>query len=305
MTGCAGQPVLDAELPSSELSEVPFFPQSRYQCGPAALATVLAASDLDVSPDDLVSEVYLPERRGSLQIELKAAARRRERLPVEIPPDIHAVLEEVAAGLPVLVLQNLGFAWLPRWHYAVVVGYDAEREFVLLRSGRTERHQERLDRFLRSWSLADGWAIVVVQPGQIPRNISSDTYLQAVLNSGRAWSQPTTLRALAAGVERWPDDADLNFALANEMRVQDAEAAARLYRRALEEDDEHLGVLNNYADLLAEVGCAAEGMRVIERGVNAAAADSPLLNVLKDTRAEIELRLADSDAAGCPVIFQN
>jgi tetratricopeptide (TPR) repeat protein len=211
----------------------------------------------------------------------------------------------VATGLPVLVLQNLGFAWLPRWHYAVVVGYDAEQKAVILRSGRTERHRERLDRFLRSWSLADGWAIVVVQPGQMPRSVSPDTYLRAILNSGRAWPPPTTLRALAAGVERWPDDADLNFALADEMRVQDAEASVRLYQRALEVNGEHLGVLNNYADLLAEIGCADEGLRLIERGINLAAADSPLLSVLESTRTEIESRLADSDAAECSTRFQD
>jgi hypothetical protein len=35
-------------------------------------------------------------------------------------------LREVAAGNPVLVLQNLSFAWAPVWHYAVVMGYDAD-----------------------------------------------------------------------------------------------------------------------------------------------------------------------------------
>ena len=29
-----------------------------------------------------------------------------------------------AGALTLLVLQNLGLSWLPRWHYAVVVGYD-------------------------------------------------------------------------------------------------------------------------------------------------------------------------------------
>ena len=53
-----------------ELNQVPFFPQQRYQCGPAALATVLSWSGAAVSPDALVPEIYLPARRGSLQIEL-------------------------------------------------------------------------------------------------------------------------------------------------------------------------------------------------------------------------------------------
>ena len=45
LTACARSPVLSPvgeRLPERvELSDVPFFPQSAYQCGPAALATML------------------------------------------------------------------------------------------------------------------------------------------------------------------------------------------------------------------------------------------------------------------------
>src|SRR5207237_9306004 len=51
-----------------ELTQVPFFPQDEYQCGPAALATVLASSGVKVTPEELVAQVYIPERKGSLQI---------------------------------------------------------------------------------------------------------------------------------------------------------------------------------------------------------------------------------------------
>jgi hypothetical protein len=51
------------------------------------------------------------------------AARRHGRLAYLITgPD--SMFEEVAAGHPVIVLQNLGLSWYPVWHYAVVVGYD-------------------------------------------------------------------------------------------------------------------------------------------------------------------------------------
>ncbi|HKB52378.1 MAG TPA: hypothetical protein VKD22_00145, partial [Ramlibacter sp.] len=62
-----------------ELRNVPFFPQKEYECGPAALATVLASSGVAVTPDPLVKDVYLPARRGSLQLEMLAAARRYGR----------------------------------------------------------------------------------------------------------------------------------------------------------------------------------------------------------------------------------
>ena len=41
-----------------ELTQTPFFPQQSHQCGPAALATALGASGVDVTPDDLVPQTY-------------------------------------------------------------------------------------------------------------------------------------------------------------------------------------------------------------------------------------------------------
>ena len=55
-----------------------------------------------------------------------AATRGYDRLAVVLDSSLDVVLREVSAGIPVLVLQNLGVASLPLWHYAVVVGFDSE-----------------------------------------------------------------------------------------------------------------------------------------------------------------------------------
>ena len=81
---------------------------------------------MTVTPDELVSQTYLPGRRGSLQLELIAAARRHQRIPYVLDPDAAALFAELDAGHPVLVLQDLGVGPLHVWHYAVVIGYEAE-----------------------------------------------------------------------------------------------------------------------------------------------------------------------------------
>ena len=113
LAGCATSPPLADGLPASaprtiELDATPFFPQEDYQCGPAALATLLVASGVDVAPESLAPEVYLPERRGSLSLELVGAARRHGRLPYVLATTAEEMVEELEAGRPVLVLQNLG-----------------------------------------------------------------------------------------------------------------------------------------------------------------------------------------------------
>jgi hypothetical protein len=111
-----GRQVLSLTEPV-ELSDTPFFPQKKFQCGPAALATLLQMSDVPVVPAELEKQVYLPKRKGSLQAELLAAVRRYDRLPYVLQDTFTALAAELAAGNPVLVLQNLGFSFSGCWSY--------------------------------------------------------------------------------------------------------------------------------------------------------------------------------------------
>ena len=118
LTGCASfrqieMPPLPDNLPAShELTAVPFFPQKEYQCVPAALAIAISWSGLPARPEDLVEEACTPSRKGSLQVAMIATARRHGRLAYEIS-DLESLFPEIAAGHPVIILQNLGFSWFP------------------------------------------------------------------------------------------------------------------------------------------------------------------------------------------------
>ena len=92
------------ELPRQvELNEVPYFAQDAYQCGPATLAMVLGANGLNVAPEQLAPQIYLPGKAGSLQIEMLAATRRHGLLAYVLNPQLHDLLAEIAAGRPVIV----------------------------------------------------------------------------------------------------------------------------------------------------------------------------------------------------------
>jgi len=146
---------------------VPFFAQEELQCGPAALAMALGWSGLAVTPAELEPQVYTEERQGSLQLSVVAAARRAGRLAVQIH-GLHELAAELAAGNPVIVLQNLGLDWWEVWHYAVAVGYDLDENVVILNSGALERRRVPLATFDRTWRRASEWGLVVTPPDRPP-----------------------------------------------------------------------------------------------------------------------------------------
>ena len=297
LAGCAAtQPAL--RTAAVELTGVPFYPQTAYQCGPAALATVLTDSAVLVRPDDVTSAVYLPDRKGSLQVELLAAARRFGRLPFVIAPEVAALLAELDAGRPVLVLQNLGFERFPRWHYAVVVGYLPERHRFVLRSGTRERKLERTASFLRSWKLAGNWGLVVVDGGELPASATGDSWARTVAGSEGVLDPALTQAAYRAGLARWPDEPLLLFAGANfdygSERPRDALAG---YRRLLSLQPDHAAARNNLANLLLDSGCVMAAREEIGKALAAMDPANPLMPALQDTRAQVEA--AEPAASEC------
>lgn len=289
LAGCTTSKPPPYEAHAAELSGVPFYAQERYQCGPAALATVLVYSGVDATPDDLVPLVYVPGRKGSFQAELKAATRSADRLPYELDGSLGTLLAEVSAGNPVLVLQNLGFRWLPQWHYAVVIGYDADRDKILLRSGTQQRRAEDTDRFLYSWALANNWGMVVLRPGELPATATAGAYTEMLAASEGRLNSASATAALETGLRKWPTDPDLLFAAGNHARLaNNPQIAAEHYRAALSNDPQHLGAMNNYADLLREESCFASALDQIIAARRVASPDSPVYPVIDATSQEIK-----------------
>jgi hypothetical protein len=301
LAGCAGLPPLPPSAAASvELAGVPFFPQSDYQCGPAALATLLASAGVRVTPADLVPQVYVADLHGSLQAELLGATRRHELLPYVLAPDLSALFAELGAGRPVLVLQNLGFENAPAWHYAVVVGYDAERSRVILRSGGERRRLEPVARFARSWQRAEHWAFVALDPGELPASASADRYVHALAGAESLLPRAAADRAYASALKAWPNDELVLFAAAgHELGAGDLDDAATHYRSLLARSPRHPAALNNFANVLAAQGCYAEARAEVDAALALVSPGDELYASIADTAATLE-RGSAHDGARAP-----
>jgi len=284
-----------------ELTSVPFFPQTEYDCGPAALATVLAESGLAITPGELLPTVYTAGLTGSLQAEMLAAARSEGRLPILVEPTTQGLFDLVAAGHPVLVLQNLRLPRSPAWHYAVVVGRESESGRVILRSGEEPRKRQRARRFAQTWSLADNWGFVVVRPGEIPDTVAPERYMRSVIESRHALANTDTDAAFEAALSRWPTEPMVLFL--NAARLQErAEltGAAELYNRVLAIDSGHVAARNNLANVLLEQGCFASAEQQAQLALTQETADGPFTAAILDTLAQIETASAQAQGSAAP-----
>lgn len=270
LTACAITLPQSAETPRAavEIDEVPFFPQSEYQCGPAALATVLTYRGLDIVPDDLVSEIYVPERKGSLQIEMIAAVRARGYVAYPLEPSLDALLHEIEDGNPVLVMQNLAFSFMPQWHYAVVVGYDPASETFILRSGTVHRLATPKHTFNLTWERARRWAIVIVPPDTPPRTAEPLTWLAASADLERTGRHEAALAAYHAATRRWPDEPIGWLGLGNTAYALGRHHLAETgLREAVRRRPDAIAAWNNLAHILAEQGCGRTARAAISCGV--------------------------------------
>lgn len=306
ITACASTPQSRLIITNSEitpirveLSNTPFFPQDKYECGPAALATILNSKGVDVSPEELVSKVYLPQRKGSLQIEMIATARSYGMLAYQLDPKLSHIFKEVAAGNPVLVLQNLSFKFYPRWHYAVVVGYDLEKKEIILRSGKTKRWVTPLKVFERTWQRGNYWSQAIVPAGQIPETATAFRYLKSAYAFEELSQFELALKAYQVSTEHWPDVAETWMTFGNiSYKVNNFDDSGDAFNNAAQIDPTIPGAWNNLAYALSARNCHSQSITALQCGIKFSPNDSNLKNSMQ----ELKLNLNNQEGQSCPII---
>ena len=247
----------------------------------------LAFSGVSTTPEALASDVYTPGRKGSLQAHLVAAARRHDRLAFEIRGE-EELAAELAAGHPVVVLQNVALSWLPRWHYAVVIGIDASDGAYVLHTGPHAARRIGRRTFHNTWTRAGAWGLVVLAPERIAAGADEPRWIDAIVGLEQAGRSATAARAYAAALERWPASLAAAVGLGNAAYAsRDLALAERALRRAVDSHPSSAPAWNNLAHVLAERGRTTEALEAARRAVALGGSESA---VYATTLSEIEAR---------------
>lgn len=296
LAGCASQsgPPLQSTARAAapvELSEVPFYPQTAYHCGPAALAMLLGWSGVSADPKRLAAELYIPDKHGTLQPELLARARGSNRLAYIIPARLSGLLRELESGHPVLVLQNLGLSWYPLWHYAVVIGVQPASGNLVLRSGKERRHVVSVETFERTWARGKRWGIVVLPPGELPATATAPRLFRALAELETRSGPASTLPSWQASVARFSHNGRLALGLANALyNTGRLASAANALEKALErEADERAVLYNNLAQIEADRGNWSAAEAAAAKAVDLG---GPFLSTFRATLETIQCRRA-------------
>ena len=162
LTGCAVSPdgmysAFSAPAGSGKVENVPFYSQLTYQCGPASLAGVLNFYGYAVTPEQIARAIFRDEIHGTVTLDMVLYVREKGFSAMWYSGSANDIQRAVDGDVPLIVMIDLGFANLSKYHYLVVIGYG--QEGVIVNSGKERERLMRWNRFLRRWQRTKCWTL--------------------------------------------------------------------------------------------------------------------------------------------------
>ncbi len=289
------------DIPSRHVLNVPFFPQTQYHCGPAALAGIFHYHQITTEPEEIADWVYLPGKKGSLQLEMQAAIRRQGLVAyplIDKTPgnQLATVLREIAVGNPVLLLQNLGFSWWPNWHYAIAVGYDLDTQQIILHSGNTKNHTINLRTLLLTWRRANYWALLPLPPARLPATASSQHYVKAASDLEATGHIQAAAQAYQTALNKWPQTPLALMGLGNSLySLKNYSAAKQAFQQLATLQPDNAFAWNNLAYSWLALNCFEQAKRAVDKAMKIEPNNKQIQGSLKEIN-----KLKTKQPSSCP-----
>jgi len=151
---------------------------------------------------------------------------------------------------------------------------------------------------MRQWDWGGRWAIVVLEPGELPARPDRTAVFRALADFDETASPQSRLSAWSAAARRWPDAALVHMGLGNvhyELGLH--EAAVDGFRQALNHEPEHWPARLNLAQVLLELHRPCEGRRVLRAGT------MPFDHPLVEAHGNLSIRLEKACGPETPMPF--
>jgi ABC-type bacteriocin/lantibiotic exporter with double-glycine peptidase domain len=152
------KPPSDARI----IENVPFYAQSKNQCGPASLASVLNYYGVAVTPDEIAAEIFSKSAKGTLNLDMLIYPGKKGLNAAQYSGSIEDIRTNINAGKPLIVLVDYGFSFYTQHHFMVVIGYT-DSGFVV-NSDVFQRQFVALEKFTAAWQKANNWTLLISKP---------------------------------------------------------------------------------------------------------------------------------------------
>ena len=140
---------------------VPFVKQTEYDCGPAALAGILAFYGRPVNLETITAIIYLPKLRGTLPMDLERFAKDFGLTTASSAGTVDTLKEAIRSNIPVICLLDLGFGPYRQPHYVTVIGFDDGNGLFIMHDGVTPNRTMAYKAFEKKWVRAGRWMIMI------------------------------------------------------------------------------------------------------------------------------------------------
>ncbi len=156
---CAGVEHLPKNSQTHLIENVPFYPQTAYQCGPASLAGVLNFWGVNVTPDEIAQEIYSKSARGTLNIDMVLYAQKKGLDAVQYEGSMDDLRKNIDSRHPIIVLVDYGFFSIQANHFMVVIGYNEDG--IIVNSGKDREKFISEKDFISSWKKTKYWTLLI------------------------------------------------------------------------------------------------------------------------------------------------
>lgn len=144
------------------ISDVPFFPQEEYQCGPASLASVLTYWNIHAEPEEIGRKIFSTSARGTLTIDMMLYTQKKGLHVEQFKGTMEALRNYVDSGYPLIVLVDNGISVFQMNHFMVVTGYNDYG--VIVNSGQSQNKFLPEKNFIAAWKKTDYWTLLIKKP---------------------------------------------------------------------------------------------------------------------------------------------
>ena len=279
----------DVEIP------VPFVRQERWYCGPAALESVFAFWQTAVSQQQIAEQIFSPELRGTLMIDLQRYARERGFWTRLARSDFSEMSAYLADGIPVIALERLHPYVLGRQHITVITGIRDNGRTIVQHTGRSAHRSRPRDGFLRNWQAAGTWMLVVAPPELMADTDEVSVLLEAAVAFERRGKHAAAQAVYERIIALDPASPQAYFNAGNiYLRAGELAAAERAYQGAIAHKEDFADAFNNLAYVYLLLRKYEEAHDAVDRAL---ALDTGRTFYYLDTQAQIYWAQGETDTA--------